>query len=80
LHLIRSLPLPLPTWCQVITGFLGAGKTTLLNGILKQDHGHKIATIVNEFGEIGIDGDLVAGAPGTLGTLGSLLGTRGPSM
>jgi len=43
----------------VITGYLGAGKTTLLNRILTGDHGKKIAVIVNEFGEIGIDGDLL---------------------
>jgi len=43
----------------VITGYLGAGKTTLLNRILTGDHGKKIAVIVNEFGEVGIDGDLL---------------------
>ena len=43
----------------VLTGFLGAGKTTLLNYILREKHGHKIAVIENEFGEIGIDGGLV---------------------
>ncbi|MDR1968072.1 MAG: GTP-binding protein [Burkholderiaceae bacterium] len=46
----------------VLTGFLGAGKTTLLNRILCEDHGHRYAVIVNEFGEIGIDGDLIVGA------------------
>jgi len=43
----------------VLTGFLGAGKTTLLNYILRENHGRKIAVIENEFGEVGIDGDLV---------------------
>ena len=43
----------------VITGYLGAGKTTLLNRILTQEHGKKVAVIVNEFGEIGIDNQLV---------------------
>ena len=43
----------------VLTGYLGAGKTTLLNRILTQDHGKKYAVIVNEFGEIGIDNDLI---------------------
>ncbi|KAB2703014.1 MULTISPECIES: CobW family GTP-binding protein [Brucella] len=46
----------------VLTGFLGSGKTTLLNYILKENHGMKIAVIENEFGEIGIDGDLVVGS------------------
>ncbi|HRD27615.1 MAG TPA: GTP-binding protein [Caulobacter sp.] len=46
----------------VLTGFLGAGKTTLLNRILTEDHGKRYAVIVNEFGEIGIDNDLVVGA------------------
>ena len=43
----------------ILTGFLGSGNTTLLNNILTEEHGHKIAVIINEFGEIGIDGDLV---------------------
>ena len=43
----------------VLTGFLGAGKTTLLNRILKEQHGHKIAVIENEFGPEGIDNDLL---------------------
>ncbi|MBL8773546.1 MAG: GTP-binding protein [Phenylobacterium sp.] len=46
----------------VLTGYLGAGKTTLLNRILSEDHGRKYAVIVNEFGEIGIDNDLIVGA------------------
>ncbi len=46
----------------VLTGYLGAGKTTLLNRVLSEDHGKKFAVIVNEFGEIGIDSDLVVGA------------------
>lgn len=46
----------------VLTGYLGAGKTTLLNRILTEPHGKKFAVIVNEFGEIGIDNDLVVGA------------------
>ncbi|MDZ7824095.1 MAG: GTP-binding protein [Ahrensia sp.] len=46
----------------VLTGYLGAGKTTLLNRILTEDHGKKYAVIVNEFGEIGIDNDLVVDA------------------
>ncbi|MGE5777753.1 MAG: CobW family GTP-binding protein [Hyphomicrobiales bacterium] len=46
----------------VLTGYLGAGKTTLLNRILSEPHGRKYAVIVNEFGAIGIDNDLVVGA------------------
>jgi G3E family GTPase len=46
----------------VLTGYLGAGKTTLLNRILSEPHGQRYAVIVNEFGEIGIDGDLIVGA------------------
>ncbi len=46
----------------VLTGYLGAGKTTLLNRILSEDHGKRYAVIVNEFGEIGIDNDLIVGS------------------
>jgi G3E family GTPase len=44
----------------VLTGFLGAGKTSLLNHLLRADHGKRFAVIVNEFGEAGIDGDLLS--------------------
>src|SRR5262245_14909200 len=43
----------------ILTGFLGAGKTTLLNRILKEDHGRKIAVIENEFGEVGVDSEII---------------------
>jgi G3E family GTPase len=46
----------------VLTGYLGAGKTTLLNRILSEPHGKRYAVVVNEFGEIGIDNELVIGA------------------
>lgn len=46
----------------VITGYLGAGKTTLLNRILTHEHGKKVAVIVNEFGEVGIDNQLIINA------------------
>src|SRR5213593_492667 len=46
----------------VLTGYLGAGQTTLLNRILSEPHGQKYAVIVNEFGQIGIDNELVVGA------------------
>lgn len=47
---------------SVLTGFLGAGKTTLLNRILSEAHGKRYAVIVNEYGQLGIDGGLVIGA------------------
>ncbi|MFP5221450.1 MAG: CobW family GTP-binding protein [Acidobacteriota bacterium] len=50
--------LPIPV--TVLTGYLGAGKTTLLNRILTENHGKRYAVIVNEFGEAGIDNQLVA--------------------
>src|ERR1700758_1821824 len=46
----------------VLTGFLGAGKTTLLNHILTAEHGKRIAVIENEFGEVGVDQELVINA------------------
>ena len=46
----------------ILTGYLGAGKTTLLNRILTHEHGKKVAVIVNEFGEVGIDNQLVIDA------------------
>jgi len=46
----------------VLTGYLGAGKTTLLNRILTENHGKKYAVIINEFGELGVDNDLVVDA------------------
>ncbi|MBV8522668.1 MAG: GTP-binding protein [Acetobacteraceae bacterium] len=46
----------------VLTGYLGAGKTTLLNRILSEEHGRRYAVVVNEFGELGVDNDLVVDA------------------
>ncbi|HEY4141662.1 MAG TPA: GTP-binding protein [Pseudolabrys sp.] len=55
-----SAPEKIPV--TVLTGYLGAGKTTLLNRILSEPHGKKYAVIVNEFGEIGIDNELIVNA------------------
>jgi G3E family GTPase len=51
-----------PVPVTIITGYLGSGKTTLLNHILHRQHGQKVAVIVNEFGDVGIDSQLVVNA------------------
>jgi G3E family GTPase len=56
-HLSQKMPV------TIITGFLGSGKTTLLNHILSNNHGLKIAVLVNEFGDIDIDSQLLADIP-----------------
>jgi G3E family GTPase len=55
-------PAPTQTPVTVLTGYLGSGKTTLLNRILTESHRKRYAVIVNEFGEIGIDNDLIVNA------------------
>ncbi|KAB8145631.1 GTP-binding protein [Chloroflexia bacterium SDU3-3] len=54
---IPTLPAPVPV--MVLTGFLGAGKTTLLNQLLRADHGLRVAVLVNDFGSINVDTQLV---------------------
>jgi G3E family GTPase len=58
----RLMAIDARTPITILTGFLGAGKTTLLNRILKENHGKRIAVIENEFGEVGVDNELVIGA------------------
>lgn len=45
--------------CTIVTGFLGAGKTTLVRHVLENAHGRRLAVIVNEFGDVGIDGEIL---------------------
>src|SRR6266436_2038894 len=52
---MRAEPIPV----TIITGYLGSGKTTLLNNILSSEHDKRVAVIVNEFGQIGIVGNLI---------------------
>ncbi len=59
---LTGSPQPSQIPVTVLTGYLGAGKTTLLNRILSENHGKKYAVIINEFGELGVDNDLVVGA------------------
>src|SRR5919204_604852 len=47
--------------CTIVTGFLGAGKTTLIRHVLANAHGRRLAVLVNEFGDVGIDGEILKG-------------------
>ena len=53
------MPAKIPA--TVVTGFLGAGKTTLIRHMLQNAEGKKIALIINEFGDLGVDGDILKG-------------------
>ena len=57
-HQMPATPIPV----TIITGFLGAGKTTLLNRVLQARHGQRVAVLVNDFGKIDIDTQLLQGA------------------
>jgi G3E family GTPase len=61
-HPMTLSPIDTRVPVTLLTGFLGSGKTTLLNRILSENHGKRIAVIENEFGEVGVDNELVIGA------------------
>src|SRR5471030_2682415 len=57
-HMTEKIP------ATVITGFLGAGKTTLIRNLLLNAGGRKLALIINEFGDVGVDGDILKSCGG----------------
>ncbi len=63
---------PMPV--TVLTGFLGAGKTTLVNRLLSEEHGLRIAALVNDFGEVDVDSELIVGVAAQKVSLGRCAG------
>jgi len=61
-----GLPMPVPIPVTIIGGYLGAGKTTLVNQLLRQREGRRIAVLVNDFGDLSIDADLIEAREGEL--------------
>lgn len=60
------MPVPNAIPTTLLTGFLGAGKTTLVNRLLSQNHGRKLMVLVNEFGAVGVDADLIVSDRGSV--------------
>ncbi len=62
--------------CTIVTGFLGAGKTTLIRHVIANAQGRRLAVIVNEFGDVGIDGEILKGCGLSRERMMALWGSR----